>query len=321
MPPKRIAAFTSTSQRTTLQYFRYRSPRDGPSSFLGDIAVNPGYEVAQAVLAGFRFQTASGPADVAAININVDPRGYDPATGRLEVSVSSAFSTNDPGPAVSDVTFVVILTRDQAASFTPIDPPSQGPTRPPIAVRVHGPASVPAGQHYIGTGVHEWQLGVDDRTVPLHVVSGHPTAVSVVGQDVDITYEGAIADAGPTNRMWMEWRASVIAFDPAEMAPGPNPTTAAPTSSFSGLWQRTRWQQVWAAPPGGRIVGVLDAFQGVSLELPGGQQGPVRAIEAAVAEVQIAQGGTGVAVDYGLHLKSPGQPFDAAMWRTVGLLL
>lgn len=327
MPPRPTAQFVSSSGRTAVQYFRYRSGIDGPPSFRDTISVDPGYAVAHVFLTGFTARSAAGPGLVAGIAIDVHGYSYHQATGALEVGVGCTLATTTPGPSEYEVTFVVVLTDPTLATVTPFS--SSGRGRVPLADRHAAVGAVPPGQELVGIAVQEWQVRTspDPVVVPLHRLSGHATSVAAHAPDVDVVYEAAIADAATTNGMSAEWRAFVVAFDPVEIAPGGNPASANPTFFFSGQTEARRWREWWSSRGRPSITGVLDMFQGAAFEVPPGEEYPVGVIEVSARNYsRSVLRPSEVASTYGLNVSEdpaggPTFPFDAGVWRTLGFLL
>jgi len=307
--PTLTRKFLSSSRRTAILYFTYdASPCGGgvACGFRGVINVYKGYDVAEVFLSGFRLEALAQADAVSQVNATAQKFNYDPATGAMEVGVNSGVATASGQQYATSVTFVVLLTRNGVASFTPISSGCAGVASCSITRSL--PGAVPAGMKYIGLATSNWSLGSGSGPLVLNTLSGAIDALTVSAPQVDLRYLCMMQDGSAANRMWCEWSAKVVAFDPAEMEQ--NGSSVFPQYTF--LAWNTPSLQAWTehatSPSHARIRGFLDAFEGLTLtyqtfpSVPGAQN-PVWLIESTASNFRIDPNAADTALtDYGIFL-------------------
>lgn len=302
-PPMLAAQFNSSSGRTALQYFRHSFPPGAPSSFRGPLQVLAGFDQVEALLCGFTLSTEAHEAPVGRAAVNIQKFGYDPATGSMEVGVTTQFATDGQG-AAADVTFVVVLTDAAAATFSRISTGCGGTAECDIVRQVG--SAVPSGMQYIGIATQIWDVGVPSGpAVPVNGIAGDVVSLAVSPPSVWLQYIGALRNGAWTSGMFCEWQGLVIAFDPAELSPVQ--TNLPYQYTFLGQHQSSR-QVLFSgasAPPGVPVAGFLDAFQGSFLffsQAINGPEGPVWMLESSASAP--VMGPTGAFTQYGVFLGS-----------------
>ena len=307
--PTLTQTFVSSSGRTAILYFTYDvAPCGGgvACSFRGDVKVHKGYEGAEVFLSGFRLEGLKQADAVSQANATVQKFRYDPLTGAMEVGVNGAIVTASGQQYAMSVTFVVVLTRGGVARFTPISTGCTGVANCNITRSL--PSAVPAGMQYIGLATSNWSLGSSSGPLVLNTISGHLDALTVAPPQVDLTYQCTMQDGSAANRMWCEWGAKVVAFDPSEMAQ--NGSTIFPQYTFIGLNTPSRhaWTEHALNPARTPIMGFLDAFEGLTLtyqtfpNVPGTQY-PIWLIESTATNFRIDPSASDTALtDYAIFL-------------------
>jgi hypothetical protein len=330
--PMLTQRFVSSSGRTAILYFTYdAAPCGGGVScgFRGLIKVFRGYDQAEVFLSGFRLEGLRQADAVSQATVSVQKFRYDPVTGAMEVGVSSGIGTASGQQYATSVTFVVLLTRLGVASFTPISTGCGGVASCSITRSL--PGAVPAGMQYIGLATSNWSLGSSGPLV-LNTLSGHIDALTVSGPQVDLRYLCMMQDGSAANRMWCEWSAKVVAFDPTEMEQ--NGSSLFPQYTFLG-WNtpsRQAWTEHATSPSRTRLTGFLDAFEGLTLtyqtfpQVPG-TQNPVWLIESMASNFRLDPNVPDTALtDYGIFLGTrfgnyaTAQNYGFQLSRAIGLL-
>ena len=118
--PTLTQRFVSSSGRTAILYFTYDAAPCGGGvacGFRGTIRVFRGYEGAEVFLSGFRLEGLRQADAVSQASASVQKFRDDPATGAMEVGVSSGIATASGQQYATSVTFVVVLTRGAVATF------------------------------------------------------------------------------------------------------------------------------------------------------------------------------------------------------------
>ena len=234
--------FQSSSGRTMLEYFRHVFPAGTPSSFRGPLQVPAGFDQVEILLCGFTLSTEVHEAPARRAAVNVQNFGYDVTTGILDVGVTTQLVTDGQG-AMSEVTFVVVLTDSAAARFSEIAASCGGNAECDIIRLVN--SAVPAGMQYIGVATQIWDVGVSSGpTIPVNGIAGDIAGLAVGAPSVWLQYLGALRNGAWTNSMFCEWRGVVIAFDPAEISRFPTPNLP---YQYTFLGQHQSARQVIAA--------------------------------------------------------------------------
>lgn len=302
-PPTRIQRFKSSSGRTIIEYYAYSSgPCGGPTScnFRGFITVPAGFPEAEVFLSGVRLEAGVQADRVSQIAATVNRFRYDSATGALEVGVTASLVTQSRQAFSYVATFVVILTQPGVASYSPISTGCAGVASCRITRSL--PAAVPAGMTYIGLATQNWNLGAAGD-IPLNAVSGHLDGIQINPPSVDVEYLCVMQDARARNRMFCEWGAKVIAFDPAEMEPHGSPIF--PQYTFVGMNTPNRhaWVNHSPSPSHTPIAGFLDAFEGLSLWYGAGIQNPIWLVDSSAGNFAISVTAPDTALtEYGIFL-------------------
>jgi hypothetical protein len=323
--PVRAARFRSSSGRTAIQYYRYRSGvcGAGPNcNFRGVIRVGRGFDQVEVFLCGLTLMTGSQVDKVGRVSATVNKYNYDATTGDLEVGVSALFATQ--GQTYSyELTFVVLLTDASAANFSPVSTGCGGVDTCTISQQFVG--AVPPNMHYIGLGTRNWDLGSNGPAVPINAVSGHISGLTLAGADVNVDYYGVFRDAAGGVQMFLEWGAAAIAFLPSEMAQNASPIfpqyTTVGTVSTRQAWIE---HDVASVP----ITGLFNALEGLTFFYGAGQEHELWMIEASVSNVRVPPGSVNMAQsDWGIFLGTTfGDRINAFQYtfqesRAVGFLL
>jgi len=331
--PMLTQKFVSSSGRTAILYFTYDAAPCGGGvacGFRGTIKVHKGYEQAEVFLSGFRLEGLMQADAVSQANATVQKFRYDAVSGAMEVGVGSGIVTASGQQYATSVTFVVLLTRGGVASFMPISTGCAGVAS--CAITRSLPGAVPAGMQYIGLATSNWSLGSGSGPLVLNTLSGHIDALTVTQPQVDLRYLCMMRDGAAANRMWCEWSAKVVAFDPAEMEQ--NGSSLFPQYTFVG-WNtpsRHAWTEHATSPSHSRLTGFLDAFEGLTLtyqtfpSVPG-TQNPVWLIESMASNFRIDPNAADTALtDYGIFLgtkfgnSATAQNYAYQLSRAVGFL-
>jgi hypothetical protein len=307
--PTLLQQFKSSSGRTAIEYFSYDSGPCLPGvscNFRDVIKVPRGFDEVQVFLAGFKLEAANQADAVQQVSATVRKYRYDATTGELEVGVTASLRTASNQPYSYSTTFVVVLTRAGVAQYTTVSTGCAGIRSCRIVRSL--PAAVPAGMHYIGIGTQDWHLGSHSGALLLNTLSGHQDGLTVAPPRVDLEYLCMMQGARMRNRMYCEWSAQVIAFDPAEMEQ--NGSSIFPQYTFVswGTTARHAWTEHAPSPSHSRLAGFLDAFEGLTLTyqtFPYGPlvQRPVWLIESSAENFQLDPGAPDTALtDYGIFL-------------------
>ena len=331
--PTLTQKFVSSSGRTAILYFAYDAAPCGGGvacGFRGNIHVYAGYDGAEIFLSGFRLEGLLQADAVSQATVSVQKFRYDPVTGAMEVGVSSGIATASGQQYATTVTFVVVLTRGGVATFTPISTGCGGVASCGITRSL--PGAVPAGMQYIGLATSNWSLGSGSGPLVLNTLSGHLDSLTVSPPQVDLRYLCMMQDGSAANRMWCEWGAKVVAFDPAEMEQ--NGSSIFPQYTFLG-WNTPSshaWTEHATSPSHARLAGFLDAFEGLTLTyqtfppVPG-TQNPVWLVESMASNFRIDPNAADTALtDYGIFLGTKfgnyttAQNYAYQLSRAVGFL-
>lgn len=327
--PIMIQQFQSTSGRTIIQYYSYNSGICGIGSncnFRGPIHVPNGFEQVEVFLSGFTLMAQSQVGEVKGVSAQVQKFRYETTTGKLEVGVNGQFSTDSGQPYSYQVTFVVVLTDSAAAKFTHVGNGCAGIAN--CNVTRFLPGAVPSNLHYIGLGTRLFDLGSRSGPLLVNTLSAHIKSLSVNPPDVLLDYLCSLQDASGTNKMFCEWDASIIAFDPTEMER--NNSTIFPQYTFFGrnISARQSFTNGDQAPSGAAITGFLNAFEGLTLFYDVGQEHAIWMIESSASNFQMAGVPPNTALtEYGIFLGTIfGDTTNAAQYvyqesRALGLLL
>jgi hypothetical protein len=327
--PVQIASFQSTSGRTIIQYYTYTSPPCGTGvgcDFRGIVATPPGFDQVEVFLSGFDIETLNQEDKINRIKAEVHKFRYDPTTGDLEVGVTGNLSTGTPQPYSYEVTFVVLLTDAAAARFTQVGNGCTGVADCHVIKTL--PGAVPPGMHYIGLGTRIFDLGSDSGPLPINALSMHIDGLTITPPpDVQVDYACVLRDAAAANKMFCEWDASIIAFDPAEM--DRNDSNIFPQYTMLARNVSSAKTFFGQARPfsGGTIAGFLDALEGVSLFYGQGQEHTIWRVDSSASGFQMNGVPPNVAItEYAMFLGVTfgdvvnTQPYSFQLSRAVGLL-
>ena len=320
--------YISTSGNTFIQYYTYASGTCGTGTncnFRGVIRPKSGYEQAEVFLTGFTIERHAGADKVQGMSAEVQKFRYEPATGEMEIGVNGTLQTGQPYSF--NISFVVLLTTNAAAKFTHVGNGCNGVSE--CHVLVSSPGAVPAGKHYIGLGTRMVFLGTDSGPFNVNALSMHLDRINntVPPGDVEIDYLCAFRDANADRKMFCEWSASIIAFDPAEM--DRNDSSIFPQYTVLGNSVLVAQQHNAKPKPfsGGTISGYFDALEGMSLFYGPGQENPIWMVDASASGFQTSGSpATAGEVQYGIFMgttfgdKVNAQPYDFQVSRAVGLL-
>jgi hypothetical protein len=326
--PAVVRDFRSTSGQTFIQYYIYTSGTCGSGSncnFRGIIRPPAGYDQVEVFLTGFTLETHASEDKVQRISAEVHKYRHDPATGELEVGVTGRLDTETRQPYSYQISFVVLLT-NAAAMFTRVGNSCSGAAQCHITASLVG--AVPQPMHYIGLGTRILDLGSSSGPISINTLSGHLDFVNTQNPpDVQVDYLCEMHDASVAGRMFCEWDASVIAFDPAEMDRNDSPIW--PYYTMINLNVSHAQQLNGQAKPfsGGTISGFLDALEGLTFNYDPGQQNAIWLVDTSAANFQIVGSPpTTATTQYGIFLgttfgnRANAQPFSFQESRAIGLL-
>jgi hypothetical protein len=321
--PVRRRTFRSSSKKTVIVYFTYRSGST-LAPFRGFVRVPRGYPDANVFICGLTLAARQQVDKLSRVSVTVNKYRYDPAQGQLEVGVNADLGSASGQPNWHEVTFVVVLSDPSVARFTQINGSCGGVGQCSIARNLAG--VIPPGMQYIGLGTRSWELGSNDGALPLNALSGHIDALAVGPTDVTLDYLGAFRNAAESNRMYLEWAASVIAFTTSEMAQNTSPIFPQYTTGVGSVTTRQAWTNNDVAPA--PIKGALSAFEGVTYLYPTGQEHEVWIVEASLGNVRIQPNTTNnVRTDWGIFLgttfgdRQNSLQYDYQESRVLGFLL
>lgn len=137
-------------------------------------------------------------------------------------------------------------------------------------------------------------------------------------------YLCALHDAQRQTKMYCEWGAKVIAFDPSEMAQNGSPIF--PQYTFIGVHTPSRqaWIEHAPDPAGNPLPGFFDALEGLSLGYTGARQHPVWWVEGSATKFAVS--GSTALTRYGIFLgtqfgnSTTAAPYVYQMSRAFGFL-
>jgi hypothetical protein len=327
-PPALKSTFQSTSGRTIIKYYSYDSGTCGTGAacgFRGLIDAPRGFAQAEVFLSGFVLEGQVKTDTLEHASAQVQKFRYDAASGEFEVGVSGQLSTGSRQPYAYSVTFAAIFTDATAAKFTRVGNGCTGVGRCNV-VRAY-PGAVPPNMQYIGLGSRLFDLGSNSGPVLVNVLSAHIDSITVNPPNVNLDYLCSLQNASGTNRMFCEWDASIIAFDPAEM--DRNNSTLFPQSTFlvNGTSVAQRYSGQAQTPMGATIRGSFDALEGVTFLYGSGQEHAIWLVESSASNVRISGSPASTATtDYGIFLGTTfGDRTNASVYglqesRSLGLL-
>lgn len=307
--PQLAQQFRSSSGRTAIEYFTYDSGTCGaglPCNFRGSIKVPAGFDQVEVFLSGFKLEAAKQSDALSQVMATVTKHRYVVATGELELSISAVLNTRSGQNYSYNIGFVVILTESALAQFTQVGGGCAGVASCRIKRTI--PAAVPAGMKYIGFATQNWHLGSHSGPLLVNTLSAHQDGLTVQSPVVNLNYLCVMRDGRGKNRMFCEWGAKVIAFDPAEMEQ--NGSSIFPQYAFMSWGSNVRhlWTEQSSSPSRRPIAGFFDAFEGLTLTYQTfpytpGIQNPIWLIESSAGNFSVS----GVAPDtalteYGIFL-------------------
>ncbi|MDQ6652468.1 MAG: hypothetical protein M3Y84_06965, partial [Acidobacteriota bacterium] len=207
-------------------------------------------------------------------------------TGDLELGIAAAFDMRSGQAYSFNVTFVVVLTASNLARFTNVAGSCAGTRNCRIIKSL--PSAIPTGMRYIGLATYNWHLGSHSGPLVLNTLSGHQDGLTVSPPSVNVEYLCTLQNAKGRNKMFCEWGAKVVAFDPTEMEQ--NNSTIFPQYTFIGTNtpNRQSWVEHTKSLSGGPIQGHMDAFEGLSLFYNPGIQHRVWWIESFASNFSTA---------------------------------
>lgn len=301
--------FQSTSGKTSIEHYSYDASPCGASGsclFRGAIKVPKGFQQVEVFLSGFRLEAAKQADAVQQVSVTVNKYLYDAATGDLEMSVGATLRTKSGQDYALHVSFVVILTAENLARFTPINTGCAGALSCTITRSL--PAAVPPGMQYIGLATQNWHIGSASGPLTLNTLSGHLDSLTVAPPAVNLGYLCVMQGGKRKNKMFCEWAAKVIAFDPAEMEPAVSPIPPAYTFLAWNVGTRVYWANHSQIPSHRPIPGFLDAFEGLTLTYQNfpyvpGVQNRIWLVESSADSFRVDPSSNDTAVtDYGIFL-------------------
>jgi hypothetical protein len=321
----------STSGHTFIQYYTYTSGTCGISAncnFRGVIHPKSGYDQAEVFLTGFSLKRQTGVDKVQTVAAEVHKFNYDSATGDMEVGVTGSIQAGQPYSY--EISFVVLQASNAVARFTHAGNGCSGVAECHIAPSLSG--SIPSGMHYIGLGTRMFHLGTDSAgPINVNAISMEARNIvinsSVMPGDVSVDYTCTFRDASAQKKMFCEWDASVIAFDPAEM--DRNDSAIFPQYTMGARGVSVSQQLTGRANPfsGGTIAGYFDALEGLSLFYDPGQENPIWMVNASAFDFNlIGSPATSGQTSYGIFMGTTfadevkAQPYTYQMSRAIGLL-
>jgi hypothetical protein len=264
--PAQTQQFKSSSGKTVIEYYAYNSGPCGaglPCNFRDSIKVPAGFDQGEVFLSGFKLEAAKQSDAVYQVMATVTKHRYEPLTGALELSIAAVLDTRSRQNYSYNMSFVVILTGSALAKFTPVNTGCSGIANCRITRTL--PATVPAGMHYIGLATQNWHLGSNSGPLLLNTLSVHHDGLGVNPPLVNLDYLCVMQDGRGRNRMFCEWAAKVIAFDPAEMEQNGSPIFPQYTFMSWGSAIRHFWTESSPSPSHKPIAGFLNAFEGLTL--------------------------------------------------------
>lgn len=307
--PVLVQHFQSASGKTNIEYYSYDATPCGASgscTFRGVIKVPKGFQQVEVFLSGFRVEAAKQADAVQQVSATVNKYLYDAATGDLEMSVGAVLRTKSPQDHALRVSFVVVLTAENVARFSAINTGCAGTLNCTITRWL--PAAVPPGMRYIGLATQNWHIGSASGPFLLNTISGHLDSLTVAPPAVNLRYLCVMQGGKGKNKMFCEWAAKVIAFDPAEMEPAASPIPPAYTFLAWNVGTRVSWANHSPIPSHTPIAGFLDAFEGLTLTyqyfpyVPG-VRNRIWLIESSADNFRIDPSANDTAVtDYGIFL-------------------
>jgi hypothetical protein len=309
-PPRPIQHFKSSSGHTQIVYFVYDAGPCGAGvgcTFRGTVRVPAGFEQVELFLSGFKLEALKQSDAIARVTATVRKENYDPTSGALELYIASTLSTKTVQQYSYSVTFVVLMTSASLAKFTPIGGGCAGINRCRIVRSL--PTAVPNGMQYIGLATYSWDIGSNSGPLQINTLGGHQDGLTVTPVGADVEYSCVMQDARRKSRMFCEWGAKVIAFDPTEMEK--NGSTIFPQYTFLSMGTNLRqaWTENSASPSRSRLAGFFDAFEGLGLTYyrPFAStsliQNPVWLLESSAANFRISPSAPDTAqTDYGIFL-------------------
>jgi len=301
--------YQSSSGKTNIEYYGYDASPCGAGvscNFRGVIKVPKGFEQVEVFLSGFRLEATRQADAVQQVSVTVNKYLYDATTGALELSVGAVLRTKSGQDYALHVSFVVILTAPNVARFTPINTGCAGTVNCTITRSL--PTAVPPGMRYIGLATQNWHLGSASGPLRLNTLSGHLASFTVAPPSVNLGYLCVVQGGRRNNKMFCEWAAKVIAFDPAEMEPAVSPIPPAYTFLGWNVGTRLFWANHSSIPSHKPIAGFLDGFEGLTLTYQNfpyvpGIQNSVWLIESSADNFRIDPSANDTAVtDYGIFL-------------------
>jgi hypothetical protein len=325
--PIRTQVFVSTSGRTIIQYYAFKSGTCGTGTncnFHGILPLPPGFAQVEVFLTGFTLEAGKSEEKVKRILAEVKKHQYSTSSGELEVEVTGRFETETMQPYSYQISFVVLLT-NAAALLTNVGNTCKGVAQCIITASL--PGSIPPTMQYIGLGTRIFDLSSTSEPLSVNALSMHVDPIRVQAPNVQVDYSCVLRDARSSNEMRCQWEASVIAFDPAEM--DRNDSNVFPQFTIVGSNVPSAKQLNSQAKPfsGGTIAGYFDALEGISLFYGRGQENQIWLIDGSASGFNIIGSGpsTGEA-QYGVFLgttfmdRVKAQPFSLQVSRAVGLL-
>jgi hypothetical protein len=275
-------------------------------------------------LTGFTIERSNSAAALQGMSASVDKVRYDGTTGDMAVRVYGTFQS---GQSFSyEISFVVLLTSNAAAKFTPMGNGCSDVSQCHVVLTPS--AAVPVGKSYIGLATRKFFVGTNGAPMNVQSLSMHLNGISGFspGGSGYLDYLCAFRDASFSQRMFCEWSASIIAFDPVEMVSASN----TPLQQNTFINQTSIAERVhggYQAAGGGSTQGLFDALEGVSLYYRGMQDHPIWIVEASASGFQISglPPNSGAA-EYGFFLGTTfgdrvnTTAYDYQMSRAVGFL-
>jgi hypothetical protein len=183
-PPLLTQVFRSTSGRTLIQYYTYKSGTCGAGTscnFRGILPLPAGFAQVEVFLTGFTLEAGTSAEKVKRISAKVKKYQYDSSGGQMEVGVTGRFETETMQQYSYQISFVVLLTNAQAL-FTHIGDTCLGVAQCLITALL--PGSIPPTMHYIGLGTHLFDLRSMSEPLSINALSMHVDPIRVQPPDV-----------------------------------------------------------------------------------------------------------------------------------------
>jgi hypothetical protein len=118
---------------------------------------------------------------------------------------------------------------------------------------------------YIGLATQVWSMGSNSGAIRINTLAAHIDSLTLQPPQVSLNYWCVLQNARMNNKMFCEWTAHLIAFDPAEMEQ--NGSSLFPSYTFlnAGTTGHPVFVNQSPSPAHTPLKGFLDAFEGLIL--------------------------------------------------------